>query len=135
MPDLLTTPTAELAVTLLLGLVRKLCTGDAYVRSGDFQGWRPIFYGSGLAGSRIGLLGMGAIGQAIARRLAGFDARLSYYDPVRLSVADEHKIPLRFQPFEALLACSDALICSVPLNLKTAVDCHMLAVTALISAL
>jgi phosphonate dehydrogenase len=69
--DLLTEPTAELAIGLMIGLARHVLPGDAQVRS-DFKGWRSRFFGTGLKGSQVGILGMGAIGRAIAQRLAGF---------------------------------------------------------------
>ena len=72
-PDLLTIPTAELTIGLLLGLTRHMLEGDRQIRSGHFQGWRPTLYGSGLTGKTLGIIGMGAVGRAIAQRLAGFD--------------------------------------------------------------
>jgi phosphonate dehydrogenase len=75
-PDLLTEPTAELAVGLTIGLGRMIRAGDAVVRLGDFEGWRPILYGTGLDGSTVAIVGMGRLGSAIARRLAGFGCRL-----------------------------------------------------------
>jgi phosphonate dehydrogenase len=80
-PDLLTEPTAELAVGLAIGLARKIRHGDALVRAGQFDGWRPVLYGAGLDGATVGIVGMGAVGQAIARRLAGFGCRLLGVDP------------------------------------------------------
>jgi phosphonate dehydrogenase len=80
-PDLLSAATAELTVVLLLSVSRHILEGDRLVRGGSFAGWRPILYGTGLAGRTVGLVGMGALGQAVARRLAGFDTRLLYSDP------------------------------------------------------
>jgi phosphonate dehydrogenase len=80
-PDLLTAPTAELAVGLAIGLLRHVMAGDEHVRSGRFHGWRPLLYGTGLQGATVGLIGLGAVGQAIARRLAPFGTRLLYADP------------------------------------------------------
>lgn len=71
-PDLLTRPTAELAVGLTIALGRHLLAGDAAIREKGFNGWRPEFYGLGLAGSTVGILGYGKVGQAIARCLSGF---------------------------------------------------------------
>ena len=67
--DLLTEPTAELAIALLLGLIRNVLPGDRFVRSGAFRGWRPLLYGSTLGEATPGIIGMGAVGRAIARRL------------------------------------------------------------------
>ena len=67
-PDLLTAPTAELAIGLLIGLSRRIPEGDLFVRTGNFKGWRPQFYSKGLAGRTLGIIGMGTVGQAVARR-------------------------------------------------------------------
>jgi phosphonate dehydrogenase len=61
-PDLLTAPTAELALGLAIGLARHVSAGDAHVRSGRFAGWRPTLYGVGLDGSTVAVLGLGALG-------------------------------------------------------------------------
>ena len=80
-PDLLTEPTAELAVGLAIGLGRNIREGDAIVRSGTFEGWRPILYGTGLDGSTASIIGMGHVGRAIAQRLSGFGCRIFGVDP------------------------------------------------------
>ena len=74
-PDLLTEPTAELALGLAIALGRHIRAGDAHVRSGSFTGWRPMLYGSGLAGATVGVVGLGAVGRAIIDRLQGFGTR------------------------------------------------------------
>jgi phosphonate dehydrogenase len=70
-PDLLTEPTAELALGLAIAAGRNIMAGDAKVRVG-FQGWRPNLYGKGLHGSVASVIGLGAVGLAIAERLQGF---------------------------------------------------------------
>jgi len=80
-PDLLTEPTAELAVGLAIALGREINAGDEIVRSGSFSGWRPILYGTGLDRSTVAIVGMGAVGRAIARRLSGFGCRILGIDP------------------------------------------------------
>ena len=72
--DLLTEPTAELALALLLSLARGLPAGDRHVRAGGFSGWRPKFYGSTLRGTRVGIAGLGAVGRAVGRNLAALGA-------------------------------------------------------------
>jgi phosphonate dehydrogenase len=72
-PDLLTAPTAELAIGLAIALGRRVAEGDAHVRSGAFAGWRPELYGRGIAGSVVGIAGLGKVGLAIARRAAAFE--------------------------------------------------------------
>jgi phosphonate dehydrogenase len=80
-PDLLTVPTAELALALMLGVARKLLEGDDHIRSGSFNGWRPALYGTGLQGSTLGLIGLGAVGRAVAERAAAFGMQILYLDP------------------------------------------------------
>jgi len=119
-PDLLTEPTAELAIGLMIGLGRNLRQGDHHVRSGAFQGWEPRFYGVGLAGARVGHVGMGAIGQAIAHRLAPFGAVQRYVDPVALGAHAEAALALTREPeLDALLAWSDYLVLGAPLTPDT----------------
>ncbi len=108
-PDLLTEPTAELALALMLGLSRNVQPGDRLVRSGEFQGWRPILYGKGLAGSTVGIIGFGAVGRALARMLQGFSCRVQYHDP---SVDGS-------TPFNELLASSDFVLPLLPLTAET----------------
>lgn len=74
-PDLLTAPTAELALGLAIGLARHLRAGDAWVRSGSFAGWRPQLYGTGLDQAVVAVIGLGALGRAIVDRLQGFGCR------------------------------------------------------------
>jgi phosphonate dehydrogenase len=116
-PDLLTVPTAELAIGLVLALARKVLPGDELVRGGRFQGWRPVLYGDGLAGRTAGLIGMGALGRAVARRLAGFEMRLLYVDekevaPAEASSATRVELP-------ELLTRSDYVLSLVPLSPRT----------------
>lgn len=114
--DLLTIPTAELAIGLLLSLSRKIVAGDRLMRREPFAGWRPILYGTGLSGRCVGLCGMGAIGQAIAERLSGFCVRLVYHDPRPLPEEKNRALGLESLPFEQLLVESDYLIVAAPLR-------------------
>lgn len=61
--DLLTAPTAELVLGLMVSVMRRMREGDALIRSGGFRGWRPRLYGRGLAGATVGLIGMGPLGR------------------------------------------------------------------------
>lgn len=82
-PDLLTEPTAELAIGLAIALGRHVRQGDAYTRSGAFNGWRTHLYGTGLHGSVAAVVGLGQVGSAIVNRLSGFGcARILGVDPV-----------------------------------------------------
>lgn len=118
-PDLLTIPTAELAIALLLGVTRRVAEGDRFVRSGQFAGWRPELYGAGLDGATCGIIGFGAVGQALARRLKGFDVRIVYHDRVPLSPIEEAEIGVWRLCLPDLLATSDFVFPLVPLTPET----------------
>ncbi|HEX2685099.1 MAG TPA: NAD(P)-dependent oxidoreductase, partial [Kofleriaceae bacterium] len=81
-PDVLTEATAELAFTLLLACARRLGEGERLVRSGTWTGWAlDQLLGVGLLGKTLGIIGMGRIGQAMARRALGFGMHVIYADP------------------------------------------------------
>lgn len=115
-PDLLTRPTAELAVGLTIALGRHILAGDAAIRQGRFSGWRPEFYGRGLSGSTVGILGYGRVGQAIARCLSGFGCRVLAFD-ANWSPAETHDA--EGVSIEALTAAADILILGMPLTPAT----------------
>ena len=127
-PDLLTIPTAELTIGLLIGLARNLLAGDHFVRSGRFNGWRPALYGCGLTGKTLGIIGMGAVGRAIAQRLAGYEMRVLYTDPVALPKERETHWKLQRVELAALLAESDFVVPMVPYRAETL---HMIGASAL----
>lgn len=118
-PDLLTVPTAELAIGLMIGLARNIHEGDRRVRTGAFNGWQPDLYGIGLAGSTVGIVGMGSIGRAIARRLAGFETRLVYCDHRPVPAAEEARLGLVRASLDGLLRVSDFVVLAVPLTETT----------------
>ena len=128
-PDLLTAPTAELAVGLMIALARRVREADRYVRDGRFQGWRPLFYGTGLDGSTVGILGMGAVGRAIAQRLGGFGCTLLYQDERPLPAEEERRLQARRATPEEIAMQSDYLLVGLPLTAATvhAVDTGLLA--------
>jgi glyoxylate reductase len=76
-PDVLTDSTADLAVALMLGIGRRLAEGDAYVRRGEWSTWETqLLLGHDLHGATVGIVGFGRIGQAVARRVEGFDCEV-----------------------------------------------------------
>jgi phosphonate dehydrogenase len=118
-PDLLTAPTAELAMGLLIGLSRNIKDGDQLIRSTPFDGWRPILYGAGLDQSVVGIFGLGQVGKAIATRLQGFGCtRILYYDPVA-NDGQQGLQGLESVEFTELLSTSDFLILAAPLTATT----------------
>ena len=83
-PDVLTDTTADLTMALLLSVVRRIVESDVYARAGKYQGWDPLlFLGSDVHHKTLGLLGFGRVGFAVARRAAGFDMKILYYDTQR----------------------------------------------------
>jgi lactate dehydrogenase-like 2-hydroxyacid dehydrogenase len=89
-PDVLTDATADLAVTLLLMASRRAGEGERHVRAGSWAGWRPThMLGRSVSGKTLGLIGMGRIARAVARRAhAGFGMRVIFHDPFPPSPAD-----------------------------------------------
>jgi phosphonate dehydrogenase len=127
-PDLLTAPTAELAVGLAIALLRHLPAGDALVRAGH-AGWRPALYGRSLVAARVGIQGMGSVGREIAGLLSGFRCQVGYHDPVALPRADEVRLTSARVTQEALLRGSDVVFMAAPLTATSrhAIDAGALA--------
>ena len=114
-PDLLTAPTAELTIALMLGLSRNVAAGDRRVRS-DFRGWRPVLFGTGVAGSTVGIIGMGRLGQAVAGLLRGWNTRLLGFDISERSAARGRELGVEMLPLEEVLKESDFVLVLTPLT-------------------
>jgi glyoxylate reductase len=107
-PGVLTDTTADLAVALMLGISRHLAAGDAYVRRGEWRTWETgLLLGHDLHGATVGIVGFGRIGQAVARRVAGFDCEM-------LHTSRSGGVPL-----EQLLERSDFVSVHTPLTPET----------------
>lgn len=119
-PGVLTEATADQAWTLLLAAARRLGEGERWLRSGRSWQWAPNFLlGAELTGATLGLLGFGRIGQAIARRAAGFGMQVTYHARNRVPAAAELAVKASWQPLEQLLQSADALIVACPLTPDT----------------
>lgn len=118
-PDLLTVPTAELAIGLILSLGRHIVTADARIRGRGFAGWRPELYGAGIADNTVGIAGLGYVGRAIATRLAPFGCRLLGYDLAAGALPAPLAGQLERVDFDSLLARSDYLVLALPLTPAT----------------
>lgn len=117
LPDELTAPAAELALGLTLGILRRVGEGDRLVRSGGYQGWRPVLYGASLAGSTVGIIGLGAVGLAYARMVDACGARVVYTDVGRVDQAVTPAVTRL--PYDELLGTSDVVVPLVPLTSDT----------------
>lgn len=117
--DLLTIPTAELAIGLMLALGRNMLAGDSEIRRSGFHGWRPRHYGVGIAGSSVGIVGFGKVGQAIATRLSCFGCRMQACDSA-LDRLPSNLVPsCELVPLDKLLATSDFVVLALPLLAST----------------
>ncbi len=118
-PDLLTAPTAELAIGLMIGLGRHVLAGDRRIRADGFHGWRPTLYGAGLDGARVGIVGFGRVGQAIAERLLGFRCRVCAHDTRPNSIPPHLAHVVDAIALNDLLARSDYVVLALPLSAAT----------------
>jgi phosphonate dehydrogenase len=118
-PDLLTVPTAELAIGLMLSLGRNIVAGDQSIKKHGFHGWRAELYGAGLAGATVGIVGFGLVGRAIAERLVGFQCRLLAYDQSELEAPANPLPHATMTGFEELIAKSDYVVLALPLTADT----------------
>ena len=118
-PDVLSDATAELAMMLMLGAARNAVAGDRTVRSGTWDFWSPAFLvGKQLTGARLGIVGMGGVGRAFARKARGFDMEIHYHNRSRLSLEDEAGA-IYHETLESLLAVSDFLSLHCPATPET----------------
>ena len=116
-PGVLTEATADLAWALLLAAARNLGAGERMVRAGEWTGWGPMqLLGEPLQGRTLGIVGMGAIGQAVARRGKGFGMEIVYFNRNRVSPEIESSLGAEFVSFDQLLRRSDFLSLHAPLN-------------------
>ena len=117
-PDVLTDATADLTWALLLAAARRVVEGDRLVRSGEWTGWTPTqLLGTAVAGNTVGIVGMGRIGQAVARRAAGFQMQVNYHSHRRVDAPPGAQWQYRSLP--ELLRESDIVTIHVPLTPET----------------
>ena len=116
-PGVLTDATADLAWALLLSAARNLGAGERLVRAGEWTGWAPTqLLGEPLRHQTLGIVGMGAIGQAVARRAQGFGMNVVYFNRNQVSPEIETSLGAEFVPLDDLLRRSDFISLHAPLN-------------------
>lgn len=119
-PDVLTDTTADLAFALLLAAARRIVEGHHFVHSGQWTKWRiDLLVGRDVHHATLGIFGMGRIGQAVARRAAGFSMRVLYHDVRPAAKEIEQSLGLTFAGREQLLRESDFISLHVPLGAET----------------
>jgi len=119
-PDATTDATADAAFGLLLAVARHITESERFLREGRFDGWSPTrFLGMHLAGATLGIVGMGRIGKAVARRARGFDMKVVYSSRRRLPKEEEQALGVSHLPLEELLAKADAVSLHCPLTPET----------------
>lgn len=117
-PDALTDATADFAFALMMSAGRRVLEADRFVRAGKWKTWGPmLLLGNEIHGATLGLVGFGRIGKAVAKRAAGFDMRVIYYDPKEKEAYPE--LHARRVDFETLLEESDFLSLHTPLTPDT----------------
>ncbi len=120
-PDVLTEATADFTWTLILAISRRLVEADGYVRQGRWRiAWSPtMLLGSEVHGRTLGIVGLGRIGQAVAKRAKGFNMRILYSDQARARDNVERELSAEYVALDALLRESDFVTIHVPLSETT----------------
>jgi gluconate 2-dehydrogenase len=119
-PGVLDDSTADLAWALMLGAARRLTELERRVRAGEWKGWRlKQWLGVDVHHATLGIIGMGRIGQAIARRAAGFEMKVVYHNRNRIDAALERRLNADYASRDDLLRQSDFVVLQVPYSPET----------------
>ena len=117
-PGILTDATADFAFALLMAAARRVAEGERFVRAGHWRTWGPsLLLGPDVHGATLGIIGFGRIGQALARRAAGFDMRILYCDPT--APPADPALHAAAVDLETLLREADFVSLHVPLTPQT----------------
>lgn len=120
-PGVLTEDTADMAMALVLSVPRRLSEGEKLIRSGAWRGWSPNgMLGHRIGGKTLGIIGMGRIGQAIARRARAFGLAIHYHNRRRLPEVIEAELDATWHPdLDAMLASIDIVSVNCPHTVET----------------
>jgi glyoxylate reductase len=118
-PDVLTETVADFTICLMLAAARRLVEADRYTRDGKWKTWEPLLLaGQDIHHATLGLIGLGRIGAAVARRAQGFGMRVLYYDVVRREDL-ESSLSITYRSLDDVLRDSDVISVHVPLSEQT----------------
>ena len=119
-PGVLTETSADLAFALLMAVSRRVVEADRFARTGRWKGWGPLqFLGVDIHGATLGIIGLGRIGKALAKRAKGFDMVVKYWNRTRLSEEEEILLELEYLPMDELLQIADFVSLHVAYNHET----------------
>lgn len=119
-PGVLTETTADLTFALILSVARRIVEADTFLRDGTFRGWAPmLLLGSDVYNKTLGIIGFGRIGRAVARRARGFNMKIMYYEPERLSPDIEEEYGVKYKNLNDLLQEADYISIHTSLNEST----------------
>ncbi|WP_108670666.1 2-hydroxyacid dehydrogenase [Peribacillus acanthi] len=118
-PDVLTDTTADLTFALLMATARRFPEAMELVKHGEWKSWSPLLMaGHDVHHKTIGIVGMGAIGEAVAKRAKGFDMEILYYNRNKKPQAEE-QLGVKYCDFQDLIKTADFIVCLTPLTPET----------------
>ncbi|MEE2773790.1 MAG: D-glycerate dehydrogenase [Pseudomonadota bacterium] len=115
-PDVLSNDTADMTMALILGVPRRMAKGSSLIAQGEWHGWSPTnLLGTRISGKRLGILGMGRIGLAVAKRAQSFGLEIHYHNRRRLHIDNEKIVNAKFwDNLDEMLRTIDILTIHVP---------------------
>ncbi|MEH7237055.1 2-hydroxyacid dehydrogenase [Bacillus sp. JJ1562] len=118
-PDVLTDTTADLTFALLLATARRVVEAAEFVKNGEWKSWSPLLLaGHDVHHKTIGIVGMGKIGEVVAKRATGFEMDILYHNRSR-NVAAEERLGCSYATLDELMETSDFIVCLAPLTEET----------------
>ena len=118
-PDVLTETTADLTFALLMATARRIVEAERFLRNGEWRTWSPMLLtGQDIYGATMGIIGLGRIGSAVARRACGFNMRVLYHSTHRNELA-EQELGVEYARLDELLSQSDFVVIMTPLTPQT----------------
>ena len=119
-PGVLDDSTADLAFALILATARRVTEVEAYIRKGEWTGWKlKQWLGVDVHHATLGIIGMGRIGQAIAKRAAGFDMTVIYHNRTRVAAEIEQRANAAYVSMDELMAQADFVVLQMPYTPET----------------